>query len=823
MDPIQSFLDSYQQNDSDHIPRPACCCGNEACAYLRHNQSALDGLEKDVSTAARLGKACRMRTDERKMLGIRACGRATELHAAKVDDGMSGLMFSLQALLVRHESYIADSERERREMTAHIGMLEKEKQVLEKKNATVIEENRNLLDQLEAVNSAVSESDAHVVNLQATLQSTQQELHKLSQLAARTESLERQLAEYEREQATWQNTFEAKEESEKSALRRWQKAERTLAQLQDQIERIEREAKEEHERHHEVVERMERRHAVEKELGSAAGRLKGAAAAKNGAGEGEGTNVVSHFVKDILQDNANLQMGIVELREMLNNSNEEVETLRKQLQTHQPVEDEQLPTKVPAKRDDLRQELNRANSSELHVHHHYHAPSATPKPQTLRRPKKKRLGSFTPGSFTPPSRSGTPRSFSSYNSPTPTAAILQQTAASIPQPVPMRNRWSMQSNNTYHSMLATSGPSSPQSTTNRTSSIFDRVFSDAGMDSSRPTTPDTEDPGSPVFAPTYSKRDSQSSFRTYSAPNVSRGGINNSGPRQSLDSILSIEELPKLDQHVMDPEPIPEEPEGEWENESSVPDGASNVSPMSEEMSNPLYDQSFYRPHTLRRATSHESILSVSRADGHGLKTRPSQLLAPYGGRGITSQAVTSDTTAHADRPAAMSRPSANSKNLLSGMAADQRQQAAPASKPSASKKTGGWIFGRWGATPAHYEETAPSAAAPVKSVVKKSASQSLASDNLAAQKPSSASSAGDKVASPVEVPAKKPTSSSSAGGSMASPDAQATPRKIKARTPGINQSGPIEGFFPEVRSPIREPLLKSLDEEGLRRLLDGK
>ena len=211
-------------------------------------------------------------------------------------DEMSPLMFSLQALLVRHETYIADSERERRAMTAHIESLETEKAELEKRNATVISENRDLLDQLEALNNSVAESDAHVLSLQATLQSTQQELHKLSQLANRTERLERDLADYEREQSEWQTTFAAKEESEKSAVRRWQRAERTLAGLQDQIERIEREAKEEKERHEEIVGRMERRNNVERELGSAAGRLKGAAALKNG---GEGNNVVSHFVKDI--------------------------------------------------------------------------------------------------------------------------------------------------------------------------------------------------------------------------------------------------------------------------------------------------------------------------------------------------------------------------------------------------------------------------------------------------------------------------------------------------------------------------------------------
>ena len=62
-DAIQSFLDDHQPSSASpasYIPatRPpiACCCGNIACAYLQHNESALDGLERDVSTAARLGK-----------------------------------------------------------------------------------------------------------------------------------------------------------------------------------------------------------------------------------------------------------------------------------------------------------------------------------------------------------------------------------------------------------------------------------------------------------------------------------------------------------------------------------------------------------------------------------------------------------------------------------------------------------------------------------------------------------------------------------------------------------------------------------------------
>lgn len=33
-----------------------CCCGNTDCVWLKHNCSVLDSVEKDVHTAARLGK-----------------------------------------------------------------------------------------------------------------------------------------------------------------------------------------------------------------------------------------------------------------------------------------------------------------------------------------------------------------------------------------------------------------------------------------------------------------------------------------------------------------------------------------------------------------------------------------------------------------------------------------------------------------------------------------------------------------------------------------------------------------------------------------------
>jgi len=64
-DAIHAFIDAYGQSDTPdpHIPVQRihkCCCGNDACAYLKHNQSALDGLERDVRTAAQLGQVCSM-------------------------------------------------------------------------------------------------------------------------------------------------------------------------------------------------------------------------------------------------------------------------------------------------------------------------------------------------------------------------------------------------------------------------------------------------------------------------------------------------------------------------------------------------------------------------------------------------------------------------------------------------------------------------------------------------------------------------------------------------------------------------------------------
>ncbi|KAK0870323.1 hypothetical protein LTR87_013339 [Friedmanniomyces endolithicus] len=729
-DAIQSFLESYRPSETDSAssiphPRAACCCGNEGCAYLRQNTSALEAVERDVRTAAQLG----------------------------------------QALILRHEAYIADSERERKAMTAHVEHLESEKLSLEQKNATVIAENRDLLDQLEAINNAVTDSDAHVTSLQATLQSTQLELQKLSKLAARTERLEQQLHDYELEQAAWESSIEAQEQSEKSAVRRWQHAERSLADMQEQIERIEREAREEKERHVEVVGRLERRHEVERELTTAAGRLKGAAAGKTPGREPGGTSVVSHFVKDILQDNANLQMGIVELREMLQNSNDEVELLRRQMEDHQPAAEEIEP--VPAKvteQKDLRGELQRAASQELHVHHHYHAPTPTPSANKTPTVRPRR------------------RSVTACSAPATSHHRLASAHLGPPCRTPLLNgkRRSAQSSMTHHSMLSPSGSVSPQSTTNRTSSFFDHVFSDGGHESSRPTTPGSEDLGSPFMAPVGSKRQPTGPFRTASAPIVHRRGISPGTGRLSLDSILgtSFDDTLLADEHSVGHDAIPEENESEWEQESSGPvEDVSNVtSPLSDDLLNPIHTMttSTARPYAEQHPTSPcfpspAWTFTPSKADPRNSSPAPLRDLWP-------------------PEP----KPSDSSRSLLSGMATEQRRLARKSSQGFGSK-VGGWVFGRWGATPA------PTLTTPITTAT-------TASSNVSAQA---------RPATP-----KPPSRATSSSADPPPPfDPEATPKKSRIRPPGINQSGPISGFGPEVRMQ-HPPVMRSLDAEGLRKAL---
>lgn len=583
---------------------------------------------------------------------------------------------------------MVDAERDRLGLNEKIEKLETDKKELEAANSKTIEENRGLLNELEVLNNTVSESEAHIKSLEATLQSTHQEMRRLEGLAARTQDLEIQLAALEQEQEVLQSTIVKTQAEERTVIQRWKKAERGLCALQDQLERIEREAHEERERHIEVLGRMERQRVVERELDTAAGRLKGAAALTAGNTK-TGPSVVSHFVKDILQDNANLQLGIVELREMLMNSNEEVQTLREQLMMHQPMtEDDGVNSRASTLRAELaskEEPAPRVISQELHIHHHYH----TPKKEEIRRPKKKRTPINT-AVFLPPRNPqfpGTPA-----RSGETASTILSQTSVTIPAPTTPNSRWSIQSGQ-MSDFAPSSVPSSPQSMY-RNSTLFDRGFD---IDSSRPTSPGSSvDPMSPQFQPfRHRKRGSEVSTRSFVAPtNFQRHVI-----REEADN--DVEEIQDLQADV-----IPPLDDGPTSSESSN-------QPESVEESRDEWSTSF-QP-TLHRSASHESILSISGLDIHTLKSRPSQMTIT--GRGLQPRpnigspssvlslnTLTSSSTVIA-RPT-LSRQGYNSTAYLrSNIEPFNNSDAhsitsSNSNEGSIGKKVGGWVFGRWGITP---------------------------------------------------------------------------------------------------------------------------
>ncbi|OBT81214.1 hypothetical protein VE02_10030 [Pseudogymnoascus sp. 03VT05] len=688
-----------------------CCCGRDSCAYLRHNNEALDGLEKDVRTAAQLG----------------------------------------QALLVRHEAYIVEAEESRRQMSLRIDSLETDKRNLEAENARTVQENRDLLNHLEQLNGAIAESESRAGNLEATLQGTLLEMKRLDSLASRTHDLEAQLAELEKEQDDLRGTVVVTEAESRTAVRRWREAERRLGEVQDQLERIEKEASEEKARHEEVFRRMERQKLVDKAIqDSSNGKV-----AVSNAGQGkEGTNVVSHFVKDILQDNVNLQMGIVELRDMLTSSNDEVQKLRDQLMAHQPVRDgatgENTAPVTLASELSVKEPLSL--SQELHVHHHYHAPA---KKEDSRRavPKRKRNVSITT-----PTRLNS-RGHSTRQSQSSIAAtILSQTSSTVPSPR-TTNRWSTQSE------FASTEPSSPTSNY-RNSFLFDRMSVDQNTDYSRPTSPgSSNDPLSPCIKPMHRRRPSDFSMHSFKAQIFETGTIHEEEDND-ISHISGLVERPKS---------------------RRISQNDSNFDLNSGQAFNGFDPYaSRHSSHKLRRSTSRESIISVSGIDIHTLKSRPSQLtisnsralLRTPSLKELSSVSTSFVSTEPILSPADTPRPTLSKQNysssslLRSSIGIVERP---PSIKSTVSgdeaatsvQKLGGWIFGRWGTSPS--------------------------------------SNASSPAASVVDVPPPSLRIGTDRTPSTPAADPNRDPlRMFMGRSPGINQVGPIPGFRKTEKAPSR-------------------
>ena len=631
------------------------------------------------------------------------------------------LTFALQALLERHEMNLVEFEAERRKMMAGMEKLEMDKKEFEALNFKAIEDNRNLLEQLEDLNTTVSQSDSHIKSLTATLLATRQELQRLTLLAGRTTKLEEQLLAMESEQSDLQEQLATTEEGCRSSMLRWRQAERTIEHLQEQIDKMEKEAREEREKHVEVVGRMERRMAVEKELETTAGRLKGLAAVTSLGRLPTGSNVVSHFVKDILQDNANLQTGIVELREMLMSSNQEVENLRERMLLHQPLancedDDGNRPSSLAA-------ELSKTSLEalpELHVHHHYHRPSkgegTTRDKVSGHRKSKKKRSVITPGIFTPPSELQMPRRPGTlsrgFTPPSSAAAILSQTSVTIPPTLSRSlHPWSTQSSQNGANFMLSSVPSSPRSGF-RNSSVFDSL--ENAIDS-RPTTAESN-PGVTTVCVKDQHKVADTTYQSISEPPTLQ---QKSTSHQSASPLLQPNDNKQEIEFSDDLDSMPSSSETVQEGYNA--DAGAELalsSPGSISNSGDLYSPEQEFQPKIRRATSHESVVSLSGMRQHCVRQGPSQvssarlfnpqnrypLRSPTLGS-VSTNPVISPTNA-IGRPAFQRQGNGNSyhRSLLSrGTGGTSQPGSDPKSgveKSNFGTRLGGWMWGKWGVAP---------------------------------------------------------------------------------------------------------------------------
>lgn len=717
---------------------------------------------------------------------------------------------------------MASAEQERFEMQTRIDQLETDKLSLEQQNVRSIQENRVLLDQLESLNNSVADSETHIKSLEATLQTSEHAFRRLEIAEGRTADLETQIGDLEAEQAALQSTLVTTEAEARSAVHRWRKAEKGISDLQEKLERIEREAREEKERHAEVLKRMEKQRAMQKDLDTAAGRLKGAAAAKT-LGDGKNGGVVSHFVRDLLSDNANLQVGIAELRELLMNSNDEIQHLREQLMFHQPMEGtdggastlhveldpEEANHKTSRRPSSPRPEPNRALSQELHIHHHYHvARPVDPKKPT----KKKRQGPAgniftTPRPYSP----GGPASPAHWRlehratSPALVAHSVKDSISTVPS-----TRWSVFSDQPSD-FAPSSVPSSPISHHRRVS-IFDRE----GYDTSAPTSPTTSvDPVSPVWARKHRSQNSGASMQRFLSPKplfldnvlenephaevpISPRSYGNLGRKENNTARAPV--------HV-----AATSPKSMSRASTESPDTLSSV-PLT-----PSFDDSYAgapRPR-LHRAASQESIMSLSGGlDIHTLQGRPSQLaLRPLG-------AVTADTglSAVTARPT-IARAGVEGKrgsvvlrdNLLNiPSLLISNPPVSEASEPQSRSSSGGlsrlvsWkIWGNNSTNNTDQPDSGTSTPTPSEET------RSLSPDGLSSNESPGSSIAEISQSGSNEIPAKKK---------------KTQPKEIafSPRNFGINQPGAIPGFqaylaMHQKRGPPTKVVPEAVDTEALR------
>lgn len=743
-----------------------------------------------------------------------------------------GLTFALQALLDRHESFVKDARAEQARSAAYIVELELERADLQANNESIRIENRDLLDKLEQADAELGAKDERVKELENLLQDCENEVTRLNGLRNLTLDLEHKLEVVERDRAeALQEAQDCRVES-RSTIARWRESERKIRELEKEVCRIELKANADLQRHEDIVARLSRGQDPERSLGLSEGRLKPSAAVQTVREDSpREKQVVSNFVRDILQDNVNLQAGIAELRQLLATSNEEVQTLRERVILHQPIMDES-----PMSRQSLDDEIapSLAGSSlsqqQVHVHHHYH-PGTKRARTPLRRAKQRRV--LMPGAGLS-SRNSTSSSVCSTPSMRPTQLRTDVSLPPFKLEQPRDHRWSIQSSNTastYFSSIA----SSPHSYLDKGPAIFDR--SDCGNESSRPTSPDLSEINSPLPYP-RKHRETNSSLSAFieededispsevpflndvkaDCIDTSLGGDNVLCNTQEDRTSSTTPSKSNTNSRSFEPGGIPSLQSDD--DISGVPllRDTPNMTSMITAMDVPIKTEPHLDldlPPSHRRRNSTDSLVSISGMDIHiaqrpraaastalALLSRSSGAnkhhFAPSPVAAKTRQiSGAAQPSAVVTEVAAVSRSGVDnvsaSMMALSGIARERAKPVAPSR--SSAGLFGGWISRKWGVAPAKSIVDLRSAHS---SSLSSAAATAVAPETSKSNLISQCSTVPEAVDTrPSTVPAVKPKTDPSLMRHLNSTTTQSKTVKdvFGDRSPGINQLGAIPGL----------------------------
>jgi len=171
------------------------------------------------------------------------------------------------------------------------------------------------------------------------------------------------------------------------------------------------------------------------------------------------------------------------------------------------------------------------------------------------------------------------------------------------------------------------------------------------MDSSRPTTPDSEDFESPLFLGDQSKRSSSGSYFRSLPQTPFRHSL--SDRFENLDIPTDDFNPEEEGQFNAEQVPggngaIPEEDEGDY-MDSSMPGNHQDHSDVrsfiddteiSTSTRPSILDRNIYSRPMHRRAASHDSLMSISGMDIHTLSHRPSQLLTGQSSRSFSMMPI---------------------------------------------------------------------------------------------------------------------------------------------------------------------------------------